>query len=125
MGRTRKNTENANVEEKATTAVQEEQVVEPVQEKTTTNDVQEGQKTEDVQEGQATQDADASGQVQKEPSDNVESKEEIPPHVAKLMHLYPHYEEFWVTPRGFVHPAGVPRHLLKDAVLYKNKFYNK
>lgn len=41
------------------------------------------------------------------------------------MRLYPHYEELWITTNGFVHPVGTPKYLLKDAVLYKNKFYNK
>lgn len=50
---------------------------------------------------------------------------EVPPHVAELMRLYPQYEEFWVTSRGFVRPVGTPKYLLRDAVLYKNKFFNK
>lgn len=69
-------------------------------------------------------------------SDGVEQKSEvsakdkeenakIPPHVVELMRLYPHYEKFWVTSRGFVRPVGTPKYLLKDAVLYENKFYNK
>ena len=98
MGRTSKKIENTTVEEKATTVAQEKQV---------------------------TQDINASEQMPEISSDNVEDEEEIPPHVVELMRLYSHYKEIWVTSCGFVHPAGVPKYLLKDAVLYKNKFYNK
>ena len=52
-------------------------------------------------------------------------EKEVPSNILALMNLYPHYEEFYVTPNGFVHPAGVPEYLRKGATLYKNKFYNK
>ncbi len=107
MGRTSRKTENTTVEEKTTTVVQEEQAAENVQEK------------------QVVQDGNTSEQMPGTSSDNAEDKEEIPPHVVKLMQLYSHYKEIWVTSRGFVHPVGAPKYLLKDAVLYKNKFYNK
>lgn len=116
MGRTSRKNDNTTVEEKATTVVQEEQE---------TKIVSEEQATESAQEKQATQDANASEQPPKISSDNAEDKKEIPPHVVKLMRMYPHYKEIWVTSRGFVHPAGVPEYLLKDAVLYQNEFYNK
>lgn len=116
MGRTSKKTDNTTVEEKTATVIQEEQ---------TEKAVSEEQVTSTVQEEQTTQDADASTQDSKTSSDNVEDKEDIPPHVVKLMRLYSHYKEIWVTPRGFVHPVGVPKYLLKDAVLYKNKFYKQ
>ena len=51
--------------------------------------------------------------------------DDLPAKVVELMRLYPQYEEMWITPRGFVHPAGSPEYLVKDATLYKNKFYNK
>lgn len=65
-----------------------------------------------------------------EPEDTVTDEEheeevEAPPYVTDLMRLYPQYAEFWVTPRGFLHPKGMPEHLLKGAVLYKNKFFNQ
>lgn len=53
------------------------------------------------------------------------SEENIPSDVLALMKLYPQYEEFYVTPKGFVHPAGVPEYLRKGATLYKNRFFNK
>lgn len=59
-------------------------------------------------------------------TDKVEEIEkQIPARVLELMRLYPQYEEFWVTPRGFVHPGGTPKYCIKGATLYKNKFYNK
>lgn len=48
---------------------------------------------------------------------------EIPSNVEKLMKLYPHYESFYVTPAGFVHPVEAPKYLTKDATLYKNKYF--
>lgn len=116
MSRTSKKNENTTVEEKVTTVVQEEQVE---------KNVSEEQFTESVQEEQATQDVNASEQIPETSLDNAEDKKEIPPHVIELMRLYSHYKEIWVTSRGFVHPVGAPKYLLKDAVLYKNKFYNK
>ena len=98
MGRTSKKTEAVNIEEQTVGTVQDEQV---------------------VQESHVTE--QASEQV----LNKSEKKEEIPPRVADLMRLYPHYEELWITTNGFVHPVGTPKYLLKDAVLYKNKFYNK
>lgn len=97
MGRSKKN-ESANIEEQAVVDSQNKPEVQP---------------------------SDETGQVTeaslKEDKENVE----VPSRVAELMRLYPQYEEFWVTPRGFVHPVGTPKYLLKDAVLYKNKFFNK
>lgn len=55
----------------------------------------------------------------------VKSQENLPANIIAAMRLYPQYEEMWITPRGFVHPVGVPQYLLKGAKLYKNKFYNK
>lgn len=107
MGRTSKKTENTTVEEKTVDVIQEEQT------------------TENIQEEQAVKDSGVAEQAPADSSDNKKVKEEIPPHVVKLMQLYSHYEEIWVTSRGFVHPIGAPKYLLKDAVLYKNKFYNK
>lgn len=42
---------------------------------------------------------------------------------AELMRLYPQYERFWVTPKGFVHPYGAPSYLLKGAKLIKNEYF--
>lgn len=52
------------------------------------------------------------------------TEEKIPANVENLMRLNPQYKEFWVTPKGFVHPVTAPKYLLKDAKLYQNKFYN-
>jgi len=60
-----------------------------------------------------------------ETKSEVKKEKEIPANVLALMKLYPHYKEFYVTPNGFVHPAGVPEYLRKGATLYKNKFSDK
>lgn len=54
-----------------------------------------------------------------------DTQPEVPANVLELMRLYPHYEKFWVTSKGFVHPDGVPQYLIKEATLYKNIYYNK
>lgn len=61
----------------------------------------------------------------KETANETESITELPANVIEKMRLYPQYEEIWITPKGFVHPVGVPEYLLKGATLYKNEFYNK
>lgn len=60
-----------------------------------------------------------------EPEQETRLQEELPKNVISAMRHYPQYEEMWITPRGFVHPAGVPQYLIKGAKLYKNHFYNK
>ena len=67
---------------------------------------------------------EAAAQVPEEQATEKKEKE-IPANVLALMKLYPQYKEFYVTPQGFVHPAGVPEYLRKGATLYKNKFSNK
>lgn len=49
--------------------------------------------------------------------------EEIPANVEKLMKLYPQYESFYVTNTGFLHTVDAPQYLIKDAILYKNKYF--
>lgn len=51
------------------------------------------------------------------------SEEQIPTMADRLMRLYPHYKELWITEKGFVHPIGVPEYLLKNAKRYKNKYF--
>lgn len=53
----------------------------------------------------------------------VAEEKEIPANVEKLMKLNPQYETFYVTTTGFVHPVGAPKYLIKDAILYKNKYF--
>lgn len=107
MGRTSRKTETANIEEQKA------------------SDIQEKQNTEMVPEEQTIQESNVTEQSSEEVANKAEKKENIPPHVAELMRLYPHYEELWITSKGFVHPVGTPKYILKDATLYKNKFYNK
>lgn len=52
-----------------------------------------------------------------------ESVKAVPENVEKLMRLYPQYDEIYVTPNGFVHPKNAPKYVIKDAALYKNKYY--
>lgn len=42
-----------------------------------------------------------------------------------ILKCYPQYEEMYIDSRGFVYPAGSPEYQRKDAILYKNKYYNK
>lgn len=49
--------------------------------------------------------------------------EKIPANVEKLMKLYSQYESFYVTKAGFVHTVEAPKYLIKDAILYKNKYF--
>lgn len=107
MGRSSKKTETVNAEEQVAAIVQDEQTTTIVQDEQTE---QGSNKPEDAPEA---------------PSDKKENKDKIPPRVAEVMRLYPQYEELWITSRGFVHPVGAPKYLLKDATLYKNKFFNK
>lgn len=67
------------------------------------------------------QTAEQAVETQKE----SKKKDEIPAKIVDLMKLYPQYKEFYVTPEGFVHPAGVPEYLRKGATLYQNKFSDK
>lgn len=73
------------------------------------NDIEESE----VKQSQELSDASAQKSV----------SQKIPAYVEKLMHLYPQYEEFWVTPHGCVHPQGMPDYCLKGATLYKNKYF--
>lgn len=79
------------------------------------------QDVQDVQQAAESEQDTETGQPQKSKEDDVE----VPSNILELMRLYPQYSEFWVTPEGFVHPKGIPTRLLKDAILYKNKFYNQ
>ena len=76
---------------------------------------------EEIEELASSENAADSNVTEEESADTVEP---IPPFVENLMRLYPQYESIWVTPKGFVHPEGAPQYLVKDAKLYKNKYYN-
>lgn len=79
------------------------------------------QNEREVQQTDESRQDTETEQPQKSKEDDVE----VPSNILELMRLYPQYSEFWVTPEGFVHPKGMPTRLLKDAILYKNKFYNQ
>lgn len=70
-------------------------------------------------------DESRQGTETEQPQKSEEDDVEVPSNILELMRLYPQYSEFWVTPEGFVHPKGMPAHLLKGAILYKNKFNNQ
>lgn len=82
---------------------------------------------EEVLEKQVTDEVKAAQEnVEETPSQKETEKEEkIPQNVLHLMKMYPQYEEMYITPQGFVHPAGTPEYARKGAKLYKNKFFNK
>lgn len=67
---------------------------------------------------------EADEQPQIEVEENIIEEGKIPANVSELMRLNPQYEKIWVTPKGFVHPEGVPEYLLKGAKLYNNKYFN-
>ncbi len=67
-------------------------------------------------------DAETSGEQNTSVEEDLTEK--ISPREEELMRLYPQYEKIWITPKGFVHPEGVPQYLLKGAKLFKNKYFN-
>lgn len=87
----------------------------------------EAPEVDDVLDEKAPSEVETKGftETEKAPVQTDEQKEDIPANVVAKMRLYPQYEELWITPKGFVHPAGVPEYLTKGAKLYKNEFYNK
>lgn len=92
--------------------------------KTLISDVKEVLNTEEILE-EASFESEESLAIEEETAKEIETPDEISEKIVAIMRLYPQYEEMWITPRGFVHPVGTPQRLLKDAKLYKNKFYNK
>lgn len=78
--------------------------------------------TEESKAMEETQEPIAESTVETE---NVEIEEVLPKQVLESMRLYPQYKKIWITSKGFVHPEGAPKYLLKDAKLYNNKFYNE
>lgn len=102
-----------NVEETVDTPVEEaaeeavEQTVEtPVDETEDTEQTTEKPCADKAEEEEATTDA------------------EVPEAVDKILKLYPQYEECWVSKEGFVYPKNAPKYQRKNAVLYKNKYFN-
>lgn len=79
-------------------------------------------------EAAATKDTEKTPEKEAKNANNgatTKDTEKIPADVEKLMKLYPQYEEIYVTPQGFVHTKDAAEYLLKDAVLYKNKYYKQ
>ena len=89
-------------------------------------------KTEVVEEGKAPELENKVDPVEgekpaldKEEKSKEQEGDKIPENVEELMRLYPQYEQFYVTPKGYLRPVGTPKYLLEGAVLYKKKFFNK
>lgn len=82
-----------------------------------------------VEKTQTEKEAETEAKEEKAPKESkaeTKAKETaIPADVEKLMKLYPQYDEFYVTPQGFVHPKDAAEYQRKGAVLYKNKYYNQ
>lgn len=74
-------------------------------------------------ESTTDENTDVKGETDVKSEEKAEVK--VPENVEELMRLYPQYEQFYVTPKGYLRPVGTPEYLLKGAVLYKNKFFNK
>lgn len=118
MGRSKK-TETAKSEEAVVVDVQVEEGVaasEPIAE-------QEAQPSNEIEEIEEAPKAEKAEKTVKAPTVK-EPVEDISPRDLELMRLYPQYEKFWITPKGFVHPEGASQFLLKGAKLIKNKFFN-
>lgn len=123
MGRTSKKNEPVVIDEQSVVDQQGKQEAQQSEETIQPEEIGQAQEPdeEEAHEKKETEDTVADEEHEEEPEEEVEA----PLYVTELMRLYPQYSEFWVTPRGFLHPKGMPEHLLKDAVLYKNKFFNK
>ena len=118
MGRTSKKNEAVALDEQSVANQQDKQ------------ETQQSEETMQPEDVGPVKEPEEETHEKEEPKDTVTDEEheeevEAPPYVTELMRLYPQYAEFWVTPRGFLHPKGMPEHLLKGAVLYKNKFFNQ
>lgn len=119
MGKTStKKTENASVEMQVQTTTSEAETSKEETAQTVEATKEETTSTAKTSKKEKTSSAETSKKEE-------ETEVEVPSQIEALMRLYPHYEEFWVTPQGFVHPAGAPEYVRKGATLYKNKFYNK
>ena len=91
----------------------------------TAPEVEEFPNEEETPEVEEFPNEEETPEVEEQPIKESKSEENLPANVVEKMRLYPQYEELWITPRGFVHPIGVPQYLLKGAKRYKNRFYNK
>lgn len=106
----KKKTEEANAEVTNPENVNQNEQV------TQSPETQNPENEEKVNEGQEVQTETVSKQTSgKDPS----------PRVLEIMRLYPHYEELWITPNGFVHSKNAPAYCIKGATLYKNKYFKK
>lgn len=52
------------------------------------------------------------------------TEEEVPQYVDEILKLYSEYEELYVSAKGGVYTVNTPEHIRKNAVLYKNKYFN-
>lgn len=49
----------------------------------------------------------------------------IPPHIEKILKLYPQYESLYIDNRGGVFTVETNQNIRKEAILYKNKNYKQ
>lgn len=111
------------VEETAEEAV--EQTVETPVEETEVTETEQTEKTL-VEE---TETPETERTPEKPNADKAEEEEattdaEVPEAIDKILRLYPQYEECWISKEGFVYPKNAPKYQRKNAVLYKNKYFN-
>ena len=102
-----------NVEETVDTPVEE--AAEETVEQTVETPVDETEET-----GQTTEKPGADKAEEEEATTDAE----VPEAVDKILKLYPQYQECWVSKEGFVYPKNAPKYQRKNAVLYKNKYFN-
>ena len=78
-----------------------------------------------AEEQQLIQEEVPATQEQPDKTAEEQKSSQVDSNVDHLMRLYPYLEKMWITPSGFVHPEGVPKHYREGATLYKNKYYKR
>lgn len=111
------------VEETAEEAV--EQTVETPVEETEVTETEQTEKTP-VEETEApeTEQTPEKPNADKAEEEEATTDAEVPEAIDKILRLYPQYEECWISKEGFVYPKNAPKYQRKNAVLYKNKYFN-
>lgn len=119
------------VEETVETPVEEtseeavEQTVETPVEETEATETEQTEKTS-VEETEApeTEQTPEKPNADKAEEEEATTDAEVPEAIDKILRLYPQYEECWISKEGFVYPKNAPKYQRKNAVLYKNKYFN-
>lgn len=105
--------------------VKVEETVETPVEETAEEAVEQTEKTP-VEETEApeTEQTPEKPNADKAEEEEATTDAEVPEAIDKILRLYPQYEECWISKEGFVYPKNAPKYQRKNAVLYKNKYFN-